>query len=1131
MANSSRQNALFGVNDWKAIYQTFNSADFQSYNYETLRKAFVDYLRINYPETFNDYTESSEFIALLDVIAFMGQGLAFRNDLNTRENFIDTAERRDSVIKLANLVSYTPKRNLTSEGFLKVTRVQTTEDLYDLNGLNLSNNIILWNDPANANWLEQFNIILNAALIDTQRIGKPGNSQTIQDVKTDEYALNISATALPVVPFSSVVDGITMGFELVSVTSVGKTALYEKAPQPTGQFNMLYRNDKLGYGSVNTGFFFYFKQGSLQTFDFTLDQEITNRVVDIGDVEGINNTDTWLYKLNGDGTRTQWTQVDSVYATTALENTSSLRTTFSVISRFNDQVSYSFGDGVFSKIPLGNFRAYFRSGNALQYTINPDEMQGITVTITYVNRRGGTDTLTIGLELQSNVSNSTQRESLGNIKLRAPTRYYTQNRMVNGEDYQNFPYTLYSSIIKSKALNRSSVGVSRNLDLLDPTLKYSSTVGFGNDGALYQDDSDISLQLTINSINDIIRFLTGTLSVTLASSGPKQYYTQKVYPGISAGTYDTTTGITTYGVYWNKSTTLSNSVTGYFYQKLLNVNFSVPIGTYSTTNLKYITSGSLVQFTAPTGYYFDTNNYLTQDTSVSTKTTIWVPVTGVIGDGYNSSQGNFVNGSGPVTLGAYVPSTAILTNIIPVFSNSLSSTVLQKCVVKMQLGQSFSLVFDPLLLINVDRWSLSTATDTGYYVKFEATTSTNYNVSFRSLKYFFGSIADSRFYYDSNKSVYDPYSGAKQYDYIQILASNTLPNSNFALPSSYTLNIVGQPVRADGYVNDFELEVSSLLSTNTSILTNPDFFNVVTGYVSNTTNTKYYTFFQQVTDTNYITRYVIIPTSSVVYAYATKNEIELVKYDYPVGQLFYAYTTNLFYKTVNNQTVTGALNFTVNEQASTLYIARTGRQKINYQYRHVSDNTRRIDPGTTNIIDLYVVTQSYYTNYINYLQDTTGTIQEPDKPSMTELRNSYSSGLDEYKMMSDSVILNSVTFKPLFGTKASKELQATVKIVKNLNVSASDSEIRSAVLSVMNNYFDINNWNFGDTFYFSELSAYIHTELGQYVSSVVLVPTDTSLKFGNLYEIRCSPFEIFVNGAASTDIVIVSALTASELQI
>ena len=118
MAKTARQTAIFGVEDWKRLYQTYREADFQSYDFETLRKSFVDYLRLYYPETFNDYIESSEFIAILDVMAFMGQALAFRNDLNARENFLDTAERRDSVVRLANLVSYTPKRNTPAQGLI-----------------------------------------------------------------------------------------------------------------------------------------------------------------------------------------------------------------------------------------------------------------------------------------------------------------------------------------------------------------------------------------------------------------------------------------------------------------------------------------------------------------------------------------------------------------------------------------------------------------------------------------------------------------------------------------------------------------------------------------------------------------------------------------------------------------------------------------------------------------------------------------------------------------------------------------------------------------------------------------------------------------------------------------------------
>ena len=524
MATSSRQAALFGVNDWKTIYQTFREADFRSYDYETLRKSFIDYLQAYYPETFNDYIESSEFIALLDVIAFMGQGIAFRDDLNTRENFIDTAERRDSVIKLANLVSYTPKRNLAAEGYIKIVSLQTTQNITDLNGINLSNIPVLWNDPANPYWLEQFNTIINAALVDTQKIGRPGNSADILGITTSEYSLNIPTNSLPIVPFTTTVDGTGMSFELVSVTSVDEDYVYEIPPAPSGRFNVLYRNDKLGYGSPNTGYFFYFKQGTLTNYDFNLQQQISNQVVDI-DIQGINNTDTWLYQLStSNGADTYWRKVDNIYADAYLQTETSSRKIFSVTSRYNDQVSYIFGDGVFSEAPVGAFRAYVRYGNALTYTIDPSEMQNITVTFSYISRYGRVESLTVVMSLQLPVSNAQARESLANIKQRAPTRYYTQNRMVNGEDYNNFPYTLYSSIIKSKAINRSSVGVSKNLDLLDPTGKYSSLNSFADDGGMYFDDVDGDLTLTISSTNDIITFLTDPLSVVLASSRAIQYY-------------------------------------------------------------------------------------------------------------------------------------------------------------------------------------------------------------------------------------------------------------------------------------------------------------------------------------------------------------------------------------------------------------------------------------------------------------------------------------------------------------------------------------------------------------------------------------------------------------------------------
>ena len=229
MATTTRQTAIFGVEDWKQIYQTYREADFQSYDFETLRKSFVDYLRLYYPETFNDYIDSSEFIALLDVIAFMGQALAFRTDLNTRENYLDTAERRDSVVKLANLVSYTAKRNTAAQGLLKVFNVTTTENVIDYQGVNLSNVTVDWADPTNPDWQEQFTTIINAALVDTQRVGRPGNRQTILGIRTDEYGINLVPGYLPIVPYTATVDGISMPFEAMSSTSVGEDYLFDDA--------------------------------------------------------------------------------------------------------------------------------------------------------------------------------------------------------------------------------------------------------------------------------------------------------------------------------------------------------------------------------------------------------------------------------------------------------------------------------------------------------------------------------------------------------------------------------------------------------------------------------------------------------------------------------------------------------------------------------------------------------------------------------------------------------------------------------------------------------------------------------------------------------------------------------------
>jgi hypothetical protein len=133
-------------------------------------------------------------------------------------------------------------------------------------------------------------------------------------------------------------------------------------------------------------------------------------------------------------------------------------------------------------------------------------------------------------------------------------------------------------------------------------------------------------------------------------------------------------------------------------------------------------------------------------------------------------------------------------------------------------------------------------------------------------------------------------------------------------------------------------------------------------------------------------------------------------------------------------------------------------------------------------------------------------------------------------MISDNMFLNSVVFKPLFGAKAVPELRGTIKVVRASKTTASISEIKSRVVASINEYFTIDKWDFGNSFFFSELAAYLHKELGSIISSVVLVPLNPLKSFGDLYEIRSAANEIFVSAATVSDIEVIDALTQSNIR-
>jgi hypothetical protein len=183
----------------------------------------------------------------------------------------------------------------------------------------------------------------------------------------------------------------------------------------------------------------------------------------------------------------------------------------------------------------------------------------------------------------------------------------------------------------------------------------------------------------------------------------------------------------------------------------------------------------------------------------------------------------------------------------------------------------------------------------------------------------------------------------------------------------------------------------------------------------------------------------------------------------------------------------------------------------------------------TNIIDVYVLTKSYNEDYVSWKKKNNKSMPAPLTQTTEELRNNFSNLLS-YKMMTDEVIFHPVKFKPLFGALSDPEFQAQFKVVKNPKSKLTDSEIKSKVVGAIDTFFTPGNFSFGETFYFTELAAYIHTVLKTDLNSVVIVPISQYSKFGTLFQIQPNRDEVVTSVAGVNDIIVINEITDSNIR-
>jgi hypothetical protein len=1096
-------------------------ADFQSYDFDNLRRTMINYIRQNYPEDFNDYIESSEYLALIDLIAFLGQNLAFRTDLNARENFIETAERRESILRLARLISYNPKRNQPANGFLKIESVSTTEDIFDSNGNNLSNQSIIWNDSTNPNWFEQFIKIINAALPVNATFGRPIKKANVNGISTEQYRFNGINTDIPSFSFNKTINSVGTNFEIVSTgIDTNTNSIVEEDPLPGNKMAFLYRDSGQGSGSNNTGFFFHFRQGSLKSNLFEITNNVPNTIVNI-DTDNINNNDIWLYKLDRDNNDDElWTKVDSVEGNNIIYNSISkgVRNIYSVLTRINDRISLIFSDGIFGNIPKGTFRVYYRTSNNRSYRISPSDLVGINVQIPYISRSGTQHTLNMILELKNVIENSSESEDNLSIKTNAPSTYYTQNRLITGEDYNIGTLGINQQIIKTKAINRTSSGISRYYDLRDATGKYSNTLMYGNDGVVFEEIFDELFSFEFINKNDIEAVILNTVVPKIRSTSLKNYY-YKQFPR--------NRGIVDLNINWNLTTSDTNRSTGYFEDQ-----FGIPVAISSFTQslTRFIEPDALIKFIPPSGFYFNKNNQLIagSPSAKGDKIYIWSKVISVVEAG---TEVDAETGLGPVVFNDIIPNGVQIAEIISPLVGTLVNDVIVQMVDQIFAYKTFGLRYD----FNSRQWRIITNTnlntvanfslgrtgdntnqqlDSSWLLLFE-TNGEKYTVTNRNLRYVFESDEEIRFYHDSIDKIFDSKSGKLVKDTITVLSNNNQPDSLNSFTQDFKWQVVKEYRDADGYVDNKKLEVGFFDSDDDGVIDDPDIFtNIVSPLTAPTTK---YVFAKKYTrNGTEVFDYVDAESENIIVPLL--GEPASLS-SYANGTIIYNWKKDIFL-TVDIPNNKFVLN--------TNYKVYTGRDQIRFEYSHAANENRRIDPSSSNIMDVYMLTKTYDTNYRQFLS---GEIEnEVLPPSSDSLFQSFNSEISKIKSISDEVIYHPVRYKPLFGSKSPANLQATFKVIKNSNRVVNDNDIKSRIIDCVNEFFALENCDFGETFYFSELAAYIIQKLAPDISSLVLVPRQEVQSFGSLYEIKSENDEIFISSATVEDVEIIDAITASRLK-
>lgn len=1123
MSQSIRQTELFAGESWEILYKAFSRINFNSYDPRTISSALIEYIQTNYPEDFNDWIESSEFVATVDLLSWLAGSLAFRTDVNARENFLEVAEAKESVLRLARFLSYNPKRAQPARGLLRIKEIKTSESVVDSLGRILDNRVIKWNDPDNRDWFEQFVTILNAAMPSTNPFGIPLKNEVVGSTRTHLYALRTPRNDKCVYSFDASVNGYKDRFELTNL-DFNRVGFSERAPNPNNQFHFSYRSDGRGNGSPRTGFFMFFKQGHLRNKLFNIETFMENRTLEITD-SNISENDVWVQSISDQSyVLEEWNKVSGIFSENITYNNydPNVRPIYSVITRDDKNVTIRFADGRFGKVPTGLMRTWYRTVNGRQYSIKTQEMTNVTVRVPYTDASGRKQELTLRLELTESLANATTAETMEQIKNRAPQVYATQNRMVSGEDYNAFPLNS-NDIVKMSAVNRIYSGHSRYLDIHDPTATYQNVDVFSKDGSLYLDNKDKQYtQVSVESNFTSEQIINKKIQPMISHTSVKNFFLNYFISNL--GELDLKFSSDSF--VWRATKTDSTYSVGHFKgdqppfdEECSGLGHPFILSTMEERLqlMKYLGANAKLRFE------------WVEHGDVVTK---WVKVTSVmlnLGDDVCRFSHSLINPNGePLTIDESIPDGAILRAIVPAYRDTIDHREMLRDDLGIysefyRIDQYVSKKLPFLLWYVPDEISQLAYLPIRLVGRWIVTDVDKKPLEANSIKVISASYTDGlfwsiesevglRYIFESTKAVRWSgkkdekegfMSGSKKKDLVNIIWPKYQPNG--VQVDEITFDILDNVYDEDGNPDSRRVVVIPSDFDNDGVIDIPDSFDYVVGdddYALFKVGVSGFESEKHIMDNAVIHKDV--PT-------------------YNAGDVLFSLKDKKFYEW-NSDT-----NKYVLEKTGK-YAAIKGKMNLRFNWEHFAGIDYRIDPAVTNVMDIFVLTKEYDMLTRNWIANGLKDGDEPTPPTSLDLQNRYSD-LENYKMATDQIIWRPVLYKYIFGSNARPELRAQLKVIKLPSSTMSDGEIKSKIINIVNEYFDVNKWQFGETFYFTELSAFIHINMATVLSSVVLVPNTVNGKFGQLYEIRCEPNEMFVSSLGVEDVIIIDNNTSTNLRI